>query len=45
MENPPLRILLGSDAIKIIEEADARKSASDRQWRDVSASMDFADGA
>lgn len=42
MDDPPLRLLLGSDAVKIVETADARKAETDRKWRDLSASTDFA---
>jgi hypothetical protein len=41
MDNPPLRLLFGRDAIKIVEATDARKSASNREWRDFSASTDW----
>ncbi|HEY2750731.1 SDR family NAD(P)-dependent oxidoreductase [Phenylobacterium sp.] len=42
MDDPPLRLLLGSDAARIVETADARKAEADRKWRDLSASTDFA---
>lgn len=42
MDDPPLRLLLGSDAVSIIEAADAKKAASDSKWRDLSTSTDFA---
>jgi NAD(P)-dependent dehydrogenase (short-subunit alcohol dehydrogenase family) len=42
MDDPPLRLLLGSDAVKIVETADARKAEADRKWSDLSASTDFA---
>jgi NAD(P)-dependent dehydrogenase (short-subunit alcohol dehydrogenase family) len=41
MEEPPLRLLLGSDAVKFAERADTRKSEADRKWRDLSMSTDF----
>jgi hypothetical protein len=41
MDEPPLRLLLGSEALKIVQTADARKAAADRKWSEVSASMDF----
>jgi NAD(P)-dependent dehydrogenase (short-subunit alcohol dehydrogenase family) len=41
MDDPPIRLLLGSDALKIVETADARKAAADRKWSALSASTDF----
>jgi NAD(P)-dependent dehydrogenase (short-subunit alcohol dehydrogenase family) len=41
MDNPPIRLLLGSDALKIVQTADARKAAADRKWSALSASTDF----
>jgi hypothetical protein len=41
MENPPLRLLLGSDAVQIVEAADRAKSAADRRWRRLSVLTDF----
>lgn len=41
MENPPLRLLLGSDAVRIVEAAEQAKQAADLQWRALSASTDF----
>jgi NAD(P)-dependent dehydrogenase (short-subunit alcohol dehydrogenase family) len=41
MESPPLRLLLGSDAVRIVEEADKAKAASDLSWRSLSESTDF----
>src|ERR1700689_5037135 len=31
MDDPPLRLLLGSDAVRIVESADARKAEADRK--------------
>lgn len=42
MEKPPLRLLLGSDAVRIVEEADRMKTEADRRWRNLSISTDFA---
>ena len=42
MDDPPLRLLLGSDAVRIVESADARKAEADRKGSDLSASTDFA---
>ena len=41
MDNPPLRLLLGSDAVEIVLTADAQKIEADRKWRDLSSSTDF----
>lgn len=42
MNEPPLRLLLGSDAVGIVEKADAAKAAADKRWRELSISTDFA---
>jgi NAD(P)-dependent dehydrogenase (short-subunit alcohol dehydrogenase family) len=39
--DPPLRLILGSDAVKAIEEADRARMESDRKWRSLSESTDF----
>ena len=41
MERPPLRLLLGSDAVSIVEQADLAKMEADRTWRHLSLSTDF----
>jgi NAD(P)-dependent dehydrogenase (short-subunit alcohol dehydrogenase family) len=41
MERPPLRLLLGSDAVCIVEQADLAKLEADRMWRELSQSTDF----
>lgn len=41
MENPPLRLLLGSDAVRIVEAAERTKTANDVLWRPLSVSTDF----
>ena len=41
MDEPPLRLLLGSDAVGIVEKADLRKAESDKKWRHLSTSTDF----
>jgi NAD(P)-dependent dehydrogenase (short-subunit alcohol dehydrogenase family) len=43
MDDPPLRLLLGSDAVKIAEQADLARMESDRRWRELSVSSDFRD--
>jgi NAD(P)-dependent dehydrogenase (short-subunit alcohol dehydrogenase family) len=41
LEAPPLRLLLGSDAVHLAEQADRARMAADRQWRELSLSADF----
>jgi NAD(P)-dependent dehydrogenase (short-subunit alcohol dehydrogenase family) len=41
MEKPPLRLLLGSDAVRIVEAAEQARRAADLQWRMLSAATDF----
>jgi NAD(P)-dependent dehydrogenase (short-subunit alcohol dehydrogenase family) len=41
LDQPPLRLLLGSDAVRIVEEADLARIEADRKWRHVSVSTDF----
>jgi NAD(P)-dependent dehydrogenase (short-subunit alcohol dehydrogenase family) len=43
MDEPPLRLLLGSDAVRIVEQSDLARMASDRQWRELSLSSDFSE--
>lgn len=45
MAEPPLRLLLGSDAVRIIEQADRAKTAADQKWRYLSVSTDFVGAA
>jgi NAD(P)-dependent dehydrogenase (short-subunit alcohol dehydrogenase family) len=40
-DDPPLRLLLGSDAVEGVEKADRAKSESDQKWRSLSLSTDF----
>ena len=42
LPEPPLRLLLGSDAVRIVEEADRLKIEADLKWRSLSVSTDFA---
>lgn len=44
IENPPLRLILGSDAFHAIEQNDLEKLNSDRQWKELSTSTDFVLG-
>jgi NAD(P)-dependent dehydrogenase (short-subunit alcohol dehydrogenase family) len=41
MDSPPLRLLLGADAVNYAEQADLARMASDRQWRELSLSADY----
>ena len=41
MERPPFRLPLGSDAVKIIEQADVKKLEELQRWRELSFSTDF----
>jgi len=41
IDNPPLRLILGSDAFEAIEQNDLAKSSSDREWKELSISTDF----
>jgi NAD(P)-dependent dehydrogenase (short-subunit alcohol dehydrogenase family) len=41
LDEPPLRLLLGSDAVRGAEQSDAARVEAERKWRDVSVSTDF----
>jgi NAD(P)-dependent dehydrogenase (short-subunit alcohol dehydrogenase family) len=41
LDIPPLRLLLGSDAVRIVEAADRARTEADRMWRYLSVSTDF----
>ena len=41
-DNPPVHLLLGSDAVQFVGQAEAARAASDARWRDISCSADFA---
>src|SRR5258708_26054052 len=41
MDDPPIRLLLGGDALKVLQAADARTAAPDPKWSTLSASTDF----
>ncbi|RUV69738.1 MAG: SDR family NAD(P)-dependent oxidoreductase [Mesorhizobium sp.] len=41
MDEPPFRLPLGSDALKILIEADLRRLEELERWRELSASTDF----
>ena len=44
LDEPPLRLLLGSDAVRIAEEYDLARLEADKKWRDLSMSTDFGPG-
>jgi NAD(P)-dependent dehydrogenase (short-subunit alcohol dehydrogenase family) len=41
LDEPPLRLLLGSDAAHAAEEAERARSEADKKWRQLSESTDF----
>lgn len=41
LDEPPLRLLLGSDAMNAVERNDIAKIEADRKWRTLSVSTDF----
>jgi NAD(P)-dependent dehydrogenase (short-subunit alcohol dehydrogenase family) len=41
LAEPPLRLILGSDAFRAIEKNEVAKLEADRKWRDLSLSTDF----
>jgi NAD(P)-dependent dehydrogenase (short-subunit alcohol dehydrogenase family) len=41
MENPPLRILLGGDAVFLAETISDARAAEDAKWKELSLSTDF----
>ena len=41
LAEPPLRLILGSDAFRAIEKNDTTKLESDQKWRDLSFSTEF----
>ena len=41
---PPLRLLLGSDAVNAAEKVDLARLEADREWRALSVSTDFVSG-
>ncbi|HCB2273212.1 oxidoreductase [Klebsiella aerogenes] len=42
-ETPPLRLVLGSDAVRVIEQADHERRVEFEEWKEVSVSTDFPD--
>ncbi len=45
MDNPPVHLLLGSDALRLVGEDRARFDAEVAEWAPLSARTDFPDGA
>jgi hypothetical protein len=43
-DEPPLRLLLGSDAVHSAEQNDLARMEADRKWRELSVSTDFEAG-
>jgi primosomal protein N' len=43
METPPLRLLLGSDAVAYAEAAARQRESDDAAWRELSVSTDRTD--
>lgn len=41
LDEPPLRLLLGSDAVHLAEQSDIARIEADRKWRNLSVSTDF----
>jgi hypothetical protein len=41
LDEPPFRLLLGTDAVRIVEQADLARIEADRKWRHLSVSTDF----
>jgi len=41
LDKPPLRLLLGSDAVRLAGQNDIARVEADRKWRDLSVSTDF----
>jgi NAD(P)-dependent dehydrogenase (short-subunit alcohol dehydrogenase family) len=44
LSEPPLRLLLGSDAFEAAEKSALQKAESDRRWKDLSLSTDYSCG-
>ena len=43
LDEPPVRLLLGSDAVGYVAELDKARAESDARWRELSVSTDYAD--
>jgi NAD(P)-dependent dehydrogenase (short-subunit alcohol dehydrogenase family) len=44
LDEPPLRLLLGSDAVRAAEQNEIARIEADRKWRNLSVSTDFEAG-
>src|ERR1700688_718220 len=45
LDEPPMRLLLGRDAVRAAAEAERTRAETDRKWRSLSESTDFMDDA
>src|SRR6266850_984480 len=45
LDEPPIRLLLGRDAVRAAAEAERTRAEADRKWRSLSESTDFIDDA
>jgi hypothetical protein len=45
LDEPPMRLLLGRDAVRAAAEAERACAEADRKWRSLSESTDFIDDA
>src|SRR5438067_4195268 len=45
LDEPPMRLLLGRDAVRAAAEAESTRAEADRKWRSLSESTDFIDDA
>jgi NAD(P)-dependent dehydrogenase (short-subunit alcohol dehydrogenase family) len=45
LDEPPMRLLLGRDAVRAAAEAERARADADRKWRSLSESTDFIDDA
>jgi NAD(P)-dependent dehydrogenase (short-subunit alcohol dehydrogenase family) len=43
LDEPPVRLLLGSDAVRYVQQIDEARMASDARWRELSVSTDHED--
>ena len=41
LDEPPLRLLLGSDAVRLVEQNDFARMDADKKWRESSVSTDY----
>ncbi|MEU4740463.1 hypothetical protein AB0G02_08320, partial [Actinosynnema sp. NPDC023658] len=43
LDEPPVRLLLGSDAVRFAARVDRSRAESDAEWRELSVSTDYDD--